>query len=1363
MRRLLLKLWREEAGVAQYVALAIALPILLMAAVAGTALIETVSAQSVLHNTAEIVDRSLVADGCLTQNALTAAQQTLQANNMNPNQVYLDTTGGSGAQQLYGQRGLSVNMGYDLNLNVPGTNWSVAKDYVRAQVASDQSQYVPNVVNNSSCISTTAMQTAFQGTRGQNGVQLAGGSSSGVTPPATMPTAITEAATPTTATVGETVTVSGQVLESGSPAPAGVAVAISSSQANATAQTNAQGGYTATLTFSQPGTVQIGVMAGLVTQTATVDVIPAQPATIQISAPSAIVVGQPFTISGTVLDAAGQAVADGTQVSITSNDAADVSNQTTTTTAGQFIFDVSSGITSLATNPVTVSVSASPASQSASIQVQPGAPQSVSFSATPSSETAGSQVSVSGQVLGPDGTAVAAGTQVTIQSPNDTADTFPVLTTDAQGNFSGTVTLDEAGQIDMYASAGKVQSAQQTVQVSAGVPNQVAGLSADPSPVNMGANDIVSGTVFDQYGNPVATGTQVTLTSTGFASPVSATTGAGGEFATTAVFQSSGMQVVSVQYQGATLLNGTATVSVNMQGAYSLVATQSATTIVAGQTQAVTFTLEDSNGNPVAGDTIDFTETPEGTSSLSATSATTNSAGQVTINFSPTEAGNAVLTASLAADNGTTTGTAAWIVSAASESTIDPPAITPSVVQSISYGGTVDPQISGIALDQYGNPIAGATVTITGGWDPGVNFTGTTDSTGTFNISLTPVDLGGPFYPTITVQSSQGTTTQTYTDTSLSVVKQLYYLTVTSLSGANVPAGTPEGFVATLSEYGGNSNVPVAGASITLDVSSSDSASSSWSTATPTLAGPTSVTVTTNSQGQATANVAFENNLGSQTVEVSYPYDSTQGSTTVNVTANTATAAYWGSSSPNPVVAGQPFKSSVQLVDSYGFPVAAGEAVGLAFPGSTGATWTTAAGGQASGSVTSTLAGSGSVTVTSIAGQSVSGLQASSLETVVPAPMAYFYPKLGPANNTGGTMLSGNSWTAPSSPAQGPTNAFGTLSDPPTGGSTYSVAGVGFDQYGNQETSASATLSCAAASGGACPSLPASASAGWQNVGAFVSGAYTLTLTPSSSSGGIASAPTTTHLTFTVPGLVGWNVQVTGSASAEGNYGSTINLGTFSASSISLQFSVEGIDENGNPFVGYTNNGTGQLAISGAATVPLGSAGTPNGWTAWSGSATFGPGTYTLTIPAGNYGAAGGQNWTPSDNTSITFTVASSPYPIVSSVTVQTCTSGGNTYGSAVYIYGSGFGTGGTMTQSHTGYDPGPNGGEIWLYNAVFSYNVGNSGSYHWYSVSWSPTFIEVDYPFACNAYGYGFQMGYNNILIYNPQTMYQTTYSWDW
>jgi protocatechuate 3,4-dioxygenase beta subunit len=777
---MLLRLLRpmcDESGQAQtYVALAVAVPLILAGWLAGSGVATTVSAQSVLHNAAELADRSITTDGCLTQSAVQQIASYLQTNGINPNEVSLEApTSAASYGQTIGAAGQpAVSMSYTATVYLPLTSVPVWHPTVTVQVPVDTSQYVQAAVpSQSACASGSQLASVFTGGGGGGGGSYGGPTVS----------SLTLSASPATVEEGVAVTVSGQAMVGSGPAPAGTVIVISYSGHETSASTDGSGRFSATVAFDAPGVETVTSTAGSASAQATVTVQAPSPASIQLSAPSSVAVGQAVTISGTVLDQSGRAVGDGTKVSITSTDAKDFPAETATTTAGGFTFSFPAGATML--GGVTFTVTAGTASAQATVQVTPGQPETVTLSVTPSSGTAGGSFTVSGTVLGPDGTPVAGGTAVSLSSPDDAQDPLPTLSTDANGHFSGSVTITLAGTIHLVAEAGGVASAPVGVDVSPGPPVQAA-LSAAPDPVSQGATDMISGTVTDAYGNPVAAGTAITLSSAAFAQAYTAAVGAGGAFSAPVAFDSPGVEDVTASYNGTTL--GSVSVQVEAQGAYVITASQPTTTLTAGSTSSVTFTVTDDKGAPVPGLTLDIGETPEGGQTLSATQVVTNAQGQATVYVTPTKAGTAVVTASVDSSGGTSSGTAVWSVEPAAPYAVTALAFSPSTADSTSDGGTVYPVLSGVVTDLYGNVIPGASVSVSGGWDPGHVYTASTDQHGYFSVAVNPVVVGGPYDPTVTVSDALGSFTKTYASPTLTV----------TVSQSIIPPGTPMNYSVTL-------------------------------------------------------------------------------------------------------------------------------------------------------------------------------------------------------------------------------------------------------------------------------------------------------------------------------------------------------------------------------------------------------------------------------------------------------------------------------------------------------------------------------------------------------------------------------------
>jgi len=1073
--------------------------------IAGIEMWSAFHTQQVLQQAAQMANQDVVASGCLTDNAANRLASFLQSNGLQLSRVHLRAPSTSNVS--YGARQQTVKLGYDVQFVVPFTSAKVWSKYLTVQIPADQSLYVPgDGAATSSCASN--LKSVFAGTSNYGS---GGGSTSGTSPSVNEVAALTLQANPNPVNVGEPTTLSGTAtLASGADAPSGTQITIAGPTQTQAVDVGTNGTFAVTETSNTVGNATYTATAGTGTAAVTVDVVPSSAAALAINAPSSVTVGQAFSIQVSVNDAYGDPVANGTDVTISSSDSTDIPTTTEQTTNGSVTDTVTNGMTALGTYSITAK--SGNVSQTVDITVNPGPPQTVTLNISPTTVSAGSAVHLTGAVDGPDGTPVATGTSVVVSSPSDTQDSFPITTTNSAGDYSTSATLTQTGTQTLIASVSSdgtsVSSVPESVTVTPGSAEQVVNFTATPNPVEQGATDTFTGTVEDQYGNVVGSGVSVTISGSDLTKAVTGTTNNQGAFSIGGTFQGAGTQTVDATSSGVALANGSTSVTVLATGADQLTASPTSATITAGGSTTVVWTLTDDTGTPVSGVPISFRLSNGDSSALNPTSATTNANGQVSVTVGPlTQAGTMTLEAS---DTNTTnvTGAMGITVQAGAPESVLNPVISPSVAQSTSDGGTVDPTITGTVVDAYGNPIPDASVSVTGGWDSG-SFTGTTTSEGTFAIGLDPVTIGGPYHPTIAVSDHSGSNSTTYSSASLTVVQHVYQLTLSPANGSSsTPAGTPYGITATLTEAG----APVSGASITFTVPSGDTATT-WAAngTTPNVTGPTSITATTNSSGQVTVEAAFENNTGSQTVRATYPRNSTNATLSVDVSANQPSTVTWTTPDPNPVAAGSSFVTQGTLIDSYGFPVAAGEPVTVAFASDLNETWTTRAGGvigyanasDAAQWFTPSKAGTWDVVIFAVDGtqynQSGDPTLPDVAETVDPGPIAYFWPVLA---NTSDQWEPGMSWTDGANASQGPTNAYGTLNiDTPTNGQPFALAGIGYDAYGNEVDSGAATasVSCSAASGGTCPSLPGSVNGGYANTGGFTAGSYTLNFTPTGS------------------------------------------------------------------------------------------------------------------------------------------------------------------------------------------------------------------------------------------------------------------------
>lgn len=620
---------------------------------------------NILQTAGQILTQDMHATGCLTSGENTNLAAYLENNGLDPTKLVVQPTA---TRQGYGSNGLNYTLGYDASVYFPFTSVPMDKVYVQTTVPIAKSGYVPGApTTNGACTAASG----FSGTPG-----------SGSSKPPPIVSTITLTTSASTVTTGTTVLFTGTAtMSDGSLAPSGTDVTLTTPQGAVTVTTGAAGNFTYSYTPTGPGVLTVTAQCGLGSATASVTVNPAPAAQIVLDYNPNTEVQAGSKIYVQVLDAFGNPVADGTPITISTSDPTDVPTLTLATSGGTAEL-VIPHYTMLGTVNITFTVGS--LKQTATISVNPGPPVSVTIQAAPTSIAAGGTVNLSGIVMGPYGTPPAPGTLVQISSQTDSTDNLMpggMPATNAAGQWSDPgVQLTVAGNETITASTGASSGSggtgsatvqgSTTVQVSPSIPSGLENVLATPNPVNAGANVSVSGEVVDQYGNPVP-GVTVQFTASSGMTPVAATTNAQGQFSAYLVFSNPGMVTVTTEAQlggmWSSLSNGSFSVMVmEPSTAFHIAATPPTATIIAGTATTFTFTIQNSDGSPVIGKSVTFTESPQGNSALSATSATTNSAGQVSVTVTPTEAGAGSVTASVAG----TSGSAAFTVDPAGPSGI---------------------------------------------------------------------------------------------------------------------------------------------------------------------------------------------------------------------------------------------------------------------------------------------------------------------------------------------------------------------------------------------------------------------------------------------------------------------------------------------------------------------------------------------------------------------------------------------------------------------------------------------------------------------------------------------------------------------
>ena len=446
----------ERGAVDVWLALTMAILLLVPLSYATSQVVQAARLRAVLQQGAKMVAQAETAAGGYTTNGQKALAGYLAESGLNPDRVYLSTTPG---QQGYGQDNMDVVLGYDYDVVLPGTPWTIWHSYVQSGNPAIQSDYVPG-----------AIDASIVSPGGFTGTQINGG---GGNTPVTVVDSLTISLNQASSQAGQSVTISGRDLEGSNPPPAGTIVSVSGAGINTSATTDANGHYTASFTVKTAGTYTVSASCGIASASAQLSVTPAAAGQIQLTAPQSVTVGNSLQIDGQVTDVFGNPIADGTSIIVSSNDQNDIPGSQLSTTNGAFAFKANQITLSPLNSPLTVSFSSGDVSATADITVLPGPPEKIVLNDSPVLITAGQSVTFSGQVTSVAGTPVTQGTDVGIGDVNDTQDAFPVtVQTDQNGNYvTSPVVTTLAGQQTVDAGVtvnGQTVSAQETVNVSPG-------------------------------------------------------------------------------------------------------------------------------------------------------------------------------------------------------------------------------------------------------------------------------------------------------------------------------------------------------------------------------------------------------------------------------------------------------------------------------------------------------------------------------------------------------------------------------------------------------------------------------------------------------------------------------------------------------------------------------------------------------------------------------------------------------------------------------------------------------------------------------------------------------------------------------
>lgn len=888
----------------------------------------------VLSESAKRVGEALRTNGCITQTDQTNIASYLNANGLDPSQVYFNA---STSREGFGSTSSNGAVGYNFDVEIPWINLPIYHQYLEKEVPNVQSTYVTGMTSDNSVCSGTF--TTFAGTQNAN-TDLGPTTVANTTNPG-IPTSVSLTG-PSTVTVGQSADYTGTVNMGATPAPAGTQVTVNSPSGQLAVTTQGNGTFKTTQFFSSVGPKILSASSGIGSASQTITVTPNSPTQIVFTNAASgsdynTIIGANTNIQGVVTDTNGNPIPL-TSVSVTA-DTSDVPSQNLTTNSNGS-FSLTYTPKALGTQHITFS--AGSISATANISVLQGTPQSItlesstgsSYNTSPLTITAGQIINLRGKVNGPYNSAIS-GADIAIASSTNGMDNFTpngAVKTDSTGSYADPgITMTLAGTHYIQAATGGLNStAQVQVTVNPAAPAKVVNLQVNPVQIGAGGTITVTGTVQDTYGNAIS-GTSLTIV--GPDTNTTVTTQSGGLFTATQKLTTPGTATLKVQANGTTLQGGTINVNVLPSGSYSLSINLSSSQVTAGDSVTATITLKDNTGAPVSGKKLTLSETPE-PSALVQTSVTTDSTGQVVVNVGPvTKMGYESLTATMdGVANVIGTSTFQVLPGAPAQVIAN---VSPSTTQVYTDANPVPlPIISGTVTDSYMNPINGAIIGISGGY--GANATGTSDNNGYFAIDIKPTNIGGPYTLHLAITSKDGS--MSADPCLITVVASMSSkITLTpAVSGQNsIPAGEPYYVVSTLSDMYNNpiNNETVSLASITDTSATITNAPPSG----PDISGVGSIQQTTGTYlpGASGAFIVFDT-VGTQALTSTY----TKGSSsfkeilTVHVTPSTVSNMLWSSVSPTTVQAGNSIIVTGQAVNLYGQGVPDGKPITISILGS---------------------------------------------------------------------------------------------------------------------------------------------------------------------------------------------------------------------------------------------------------------------------------------------------------------------------------------------------------------------------------------------------------------------------------------------
>ncbi|RJR19119.1 MAG: hypothetical protein C4582_10810, partial [Desulfobacteraceae bacterium] len=527
--------------------------------------------------------------------------------------------------------------------------------------------------------------------------------------------AINLTASPNNLTAGSstTSTVRAQVIDAfGNPVADGqvISFGITTGSGSLSALTAATSGGFASVNYTPsrtPGLVRITAEAtNGVTASADINLITPTVGSVTVTTGSSSIIANGTSgtpVIATVIDGVGNPIADGTVVSFTATSGT-LSSATATTSLGEARVTLFS---STNVGPSTVTATAGGFSGTATVQFIPGAASAMALTATPNNLTAdGKSTSViRAQLTDAQGNAVADGEVISFSITSGSGFLSAPGAETSGGVATVTYTASAtAGSVIIRAVSTNGTSATASITlIQATVGSISVSIGAESLVADGTSQALVTATVKDTAGNPIANGTTVSFTTTaGTLSSSSVLTTNG--IATVSITSATriGLATVTATAGG---FSGTATLTF-IPGAVdsiNLTATPNNLTADGVSTSVIRAQVTDAQGNAVAdGEVISFSIVT-GTGTISPASAST-SGGIATATYT-SSATEGTETVRASATNGTTASVSITLIRA-SVGSITVTALSPS----ITANGTSNTSIRATVKDTGGNNIADGTI-----------------------------------------------------------------------------------------------------------------------------------------------------------------------------------------------------------------------------------------------------------------------------------------------------------------------------------------------------------------------------------------------------------------------------------------------------------------------------------------------------------------------------------------------------------------------------------------------------------------------------------------------------------------------------